>query len=75
MDKPDNRKMRIAAALPQDHNPGMSEEICNALFERAADLAYDSFDDVTDDHIEAVYHRLMLNHQWGVGEAGVVTVH
>jgi len=75
MDKVNNRKVRIGAALPLGENPGMSEEICDALFDRAVDLAYKWFGDPTDDHIEAVYHRLVLNHQWGAGDAGAVTVH
>lgn len=75
MDKVNNRKIRIPAALPPNDNAGMSEEIADALFDRAVDLAYKTFDDPTDDHIETVYHRLVLNHQWGVGEAGAVTVH
>ena len=75
MDKTNNWKLRIHDPLPLDHNPGMSEETCNALFDRATDLAYRTFDDVTDDHVETVYHRLLLNHQWGAGEAGAVTVH
>ena len=70
-----HRKIRIADALPLDENPDMSEELCDWLFERAANLAYKAFDDVTDDHVEAVYHRLVLNHQWGAADAGAVTVH
>lgn len=75
MDKINNRKIRIAAPLPHMDNAGMSEEMHEALFEAAADLAYQSFDEVSDDHIEAVYHRLLMNHQWGAGDAGAVTVH
>ena len=56
-------------------NSGMSEETYDALFSEAAELAYQSFDDVTDDHIECVYYRLVSNHQWGLGYAGAVTVH
>lgn len=75
MDKTNNRKIRIPDALPLNDNPGMSEDIADALFEQAVDLAYKSFDDPNDDHIEAVYHRLVLNHQWGAGDVGAVTVH
>lgn len=57
------------------NNPDMSEEICDALFADATELTYQSFDDPTDDHIECVYHRLVANHQWGLGYAGAVTVH
>lgn len=65
----------MAPSLIAANDCAMSEETCDALFEAAADLAYQSFGDVTDDHIEAVYHRLLINHQWGAGEVGAVTVH
>ena len=75
MDKNNNRKMRIAQGQKAANDGDMSEETCDELFARAADLAYDNFDDVTDDHIECVYARLVLNHAVGAGEDGAVTVH
>jgi len=75
MDKNNTRKIRIPPPLPPGHTAGMDEYICDGLFERAVNLAYRSFVDPTDDHIEAIYHRLVLNHQWGAGDAGAVTMH
>ncbi|TKR55344.1 hypothetical protein D7I39_11015 [Allopusillimonas ginsengisoli] len=45
------------------------------LFDEAADLAYQTFEDPTDGHIECVYVRLMLNHIGGGWHEGAVTVH
>lgn len=70
-----NRKIRIAPALPLHDNARMDEETADALFADATELAYIHFDDVSDDHIEGVYARLILNHTWGLGDAGAVTVH
>jgi len=75
MDKNNNRKMRIATGQKAANDGAMSEETCDALFARAADLAYAYFGDATDDHIECVYARLVMNHAIGAGEAGAVTVH
>src|SRR5690606_30252017 len=71
--KKGDRKMRIATSAKLGHHPGMTERSRDALFERATDLAYRAFDDATDDHIEGVYERLLLNHHWGLGDAGAVT--
>lgn len=57
------------------HNPAMDEDTLNALFAQATELAYRSFDYPSDDHIEAIYRRLLVNHQWGAGDDGAVTVH
>lgn len=68
--------MRIEETEAALQHAPMDEQVADALFERATDLAYQHFgQDTTDDHIEAVYHRLVLNHQWGAGDAGAVTVH
>lgn len=75
MDKINNWKIRIAPGLEAANNDAMSEETADALFARATDLAYQHFPDATDDHIEHVYLRLIVNHQWGAGEAGAVTAH
>lgn len=75
MDKINHRKLRIASALPHADNAGMSEEMHEALFEAACDLAYRTFDEPSDDHIECVYARLVLNHAAGAGEDGAVTRH
>lgn len=53
----------------------MADEIASQLFDEAVDLAYQAFDDPSDDHIQTVFARLALNHDWGLGSAGAVTVH
>jgi len=73
MDKTNNIKIDPAQRAAQ--NDAMSEETADALFSHAADLAYDAFADTTDDHIEGVFARLVLNHAWGLGDEGAVTVH
>jgi hypothetical protein len=75
MDETNTRKVRIAAALPLVDNAGMSEETYEALFDHATDLAYQAFDDPTDEHIVAIYMRLLINHLWGCDDMGAVTVH
>lgn len=46
------------------------------LFDKAVDLTYLRFGPgATDDHVEAVCDRLVLNWQWGLDAAGAVTVH
>jgi hypothetical protein len=75
MDKTNAREIRIDPASEAANNGCMSEETADALFARATDLAYQAFEDATDDHIETIYHRIVFNHRCGAGEAGAVTVH
>lgn len=68
--------MRIEKAPESLHHPQMDEQVADALFERATDLAYQRFgEETTDDHIEWAYQRLVGNWRWGLGAQGVVTVH
>lgn len=54
----------------------LSEHTLTGLFDQALDLAYERFGEgTTDDHVEAVCDRLVLNWQWGLDAAGAVTVH
>lgn len=68
--------MRIEGTEAALHYPQMDEQIADALFERATDLAYAAFgQDTSDDHIDAVYERVVVNWLWGAGVDGAVTVH
>lgn len=68
--------MRIDESQATPHHARMDEHIAEALFERAVDLAYDTFgEQSTEDHAEWIYQRLVINWRWGLGVAGVVTVH
>lgn len=53
----------------------MKKNILARLLDVAVDLAYDVFDDVTDEHIEAIYERLVFNLKHGVGFEGATTRH
>ena len=53
----------------------MSQEILNYLYDEAVDLAFRHFEDPTDEHIDWIRERLILNWSWGLGFAGAVTVH
>ena len=65
----------MAPALLTAHNPCMTEDECNALFADAAELAYRYFGWADDEHIECIYHRLLLNYPLGLGYAGALTLH
>tara|TARA_R100000655_G_scaffold64330_1_gene102848 strand:+ start:668 stop:865 length:198 start_codon:yes stop_codon:yes gene_type:complete len=56
-------------------NQHMNEDTSKQLFDLAVDLAYQAFEEPSDDHIKGVYLRLVINHQWGLGDSGAVTVH
>ena len=53
------------------HNRAMNHE---AMFEQAVQLAYETFDDPTDDHITGVYAQLVWGLTHGV-QIDSVTVH
>lgn len=68
--------MRIEEADSELHHAPMDEHVADALYERATDLAYAAFgQDTSDDHIDAVYERVVVNWLWGAGVDGAVTVH
>ena len=68
--------MRIEETEAALHHAPMDEQVADALFERATDLAYNAFgQDTSDDHIDAVYERVVVNWLWGAGVDGAVTVH
>lgn len=68
--------MRIEETEAALHHAPMDEQVADALFERATDLAYQRFgEDTSDDHIEWAFQRLVGNWRWGLGAQGVVTVH
>jgi len=71
-----DREMQIEEFEAALNTPPMAEEVADALFDRAVDLAHHHFGKATtDDHIEWAYQQLVGNWQWGRGEAGVGTVH
>ncbi|WP_395029754.1 hypothetical protein [Alcaligenes aquatilis] len=45
------------------------------IIDRATELAYQTFNCPTDDHITGIYDRLVWNERHGLGELGAVTVH
>ena len=65
--------MEIPATLI--HTARMNKEQCEDLFETAVNLAYQAFDNVTDDHVQAIYDRLVWNAYVGLDVQGAVTVH
>ena len=68
--------MRIEETEAALHHAPMDEQVADALFERATDLAYNAFgQDTSDDHIDVVYERVVVNWLWGAGVDGAVTVH
>ena len=73
MDK--NNKTGIPLTQEAPHNLEMSEETADALFAQATDLAHQAFPGASDGHVECVYARLIVNHAYGAGAAGAVTVH
>lgn len=68
--------MRIEEGARAPHTAPMTDEVADALYERATDLAYQRFgQDTSDDHIEWAFQRLVMQWRWGAGAQGVVTVH
>lgn len=68
--------MRIEEVVKAPHHAPMTDEVADALYERATDLAYAAFgQDTSDDHIDTVYERVVVNWLWGAGVDGAVTVH
>lgn len=68
--------MRIETTGALPHTAPMTDEVADALYERATALAYNAFgQDTSDDHIDTVYERVVVNWLWGAGVAGAVTVH
>gem|GEM_PF-3512282 len=61
------KEVNRAAPLP--------ESVHQDLVTRAEDLAYQAFEDPTNEHIEWIYMRLVLNHLGGSGTDGAVTAH
>lgn len=53
----------------------MDEEYMRILRCEAEDLAIMAFDDPSEEHIQVVFCRLLMNREWGLGNEGVVTVH
>lgn len=53
----------------------MNEETSVYLLDLATDLAYTHFDDPSEEHIKTIFGRLTINHEWGLGDTGAVTVH
>tara|TARA_A100000171_G_scaffold51286_2_gene65162 strand:- start:1034 stop:1195 length:162 start_codon:yes stop_codon:yes gene_type:complete len=53
----------------------MNEQFCEELFEKAVELAYQSFEEPTDLHVEWVFGRLVFNWRTGAGTAGATTLH
>lgn len=45
------------------------------LYQEAIDLAYMTFSDPSDEHIEAVHQRLLFNQRAGLKAQGAVTLH
>lgn len=65
--------MHNRPALP-DNGP-MTERQASTLFDQAVDLAYKAFAEPDDEHVLAIYSRLLWNWQRGLADAGAVTVH
>ena len=53
----------------------MYEDLLEEVKEEALMLALAAFEDPSDDHIEGVYQRLLVNYAYGQGADGAVTVH
>lgn len=68
--------MRIDQLKPMAHTARMDEDQKIELMDEAERLAIEVFGQHAErEHIEAVYERLLANHQIGLGWAGAVTVH
>lgn len=53
----------------------MPTETIKKLYELATDLAIMHFDNPTNDHIETIFDRLLINQGYGMGSYGSVTIH
>lgn len=53
----------------------MTEQSLDAVLARAVELAYLAFETPDDEHVLCIYHRLILDEQWGGGGQGATTVH
>lgn len=53
----------------------MFENQVEELVEEAISLAFSAFDEPSDGHIDCIFERLSINFLWGLGDAGVTTVH
>ncbi len=68
-------KTEFAPSLPLLLFEELPEATRIAIFDEAADLAYQTFDQPSDGHIECVFMRLLINHVRGEGTAGAITLH
>ena len=57
------------------HTASMDEERHDELFELAVNMAYGAFENVTDDHVEGVYARLVWNTAHGLPTCDAATRH
>lgn len=64
-------------ALEAADNAAMDEHIYidMALRDEATDLARQAFELPSEGHVECIQARLAINRQWGLGYAGVTTIH
>ncbi len=53
----------------------MNEYECDDLFEQAVNTAYQTFKQVTDDHVLGVFERMAWNQAHGLDMCGAATVH
>lgn len=74
MDKKFTGKPRIAP-LAQGMEDADMNDIHEELLDQAFHLAYAGFKTPSDDHIEAVYERLLFNYEHGLGADGALTLH
>lgn len=67
--------MENKSSAPQTN--GMNTKLIThyEIINRATELAYETFDTPTDDHIEWVAQRLEWNYFHGLGESGATTLH
>jgi len=63
------------AAPNSADNAQMTEDEAKDLFAEATQLAHETFEDATDEHVTGVFARLAWNRRHGLGDAGAVTVH
>lgn len=66
------QNMRHNVAVDKRIGVAVNDDTCEMFFDEAVSLAYQHFDEPTDDHIVCVFERLIWN--WG-GSDGAVTVH
>ena len=53
----------------------MYEDLLEEVKQEALMLALTAFDDPSEDHIDCIYQRLLVNYAHGQGTDGAVTVH